>query len=282
VRPPLLPGLAPLAILLAASLLAGCSMVRLAYENADSYLRYRAGTYLDVHGAQAEELDAAIDAFHDWHRKQALPQYARLAGEAAQRVDDGVTPEDLVWGYDSLVAQARIGLREAAQRIAPLLGRLDAQQIAHIESRLAEENRRFAKEFLRGSERARRERRAERIVKRLEDWVGRLSEAQVERVRQYSERVPLMAGMRLRDHQRAQAAGLELLRARKIEALPEFVAYWDRGRDPAYAAAIEDSRRELFAMLLDLDRTLSPEQRARVVANLRRYAAEFQLLSEKR
>jgi len=270
-----------IAALVVACLLSGCSMVRVAYENADSYLRYRAGAYLDVHGEQAQELDAAIDAFHDWHRKQALPQYARLAGEAAQRVGDGLAPEDLVWGYDSLVAQARIGLREAAQRIAPLLGRLDAQQIAHIESRLAEENRRFEKEFLRGSERARRERRAGRIVKRLEDWVGRLSEAQVERVRQYSERVPLMAEMRLADHKRAQAAGLELVRSHRIETLPEFVAYWDRGRDPAYAAAIEDSRRELFAMLLDLDRTLSPGQRAQAVANLRRYAADFQLLSEK-
>ena len=273
-----------IAALVCICLLSGCSMVRLAYENADSYLRYRANTYLDVHGEQAQELDAAIDAFHEWHRKKSLPEYARLAGEAAQRVGDGdgVTREDLVWGYDSLIAQARIGLREAAQRIAPLLGRLDAQQIAHIESRLAEENRRFEKEFLRGSERARRERRAERIVKRLEDWVGGLSEAQVERVRQYSERVPLMAEMRLADHKRAQAAGLELVRSHRTEALPEFVAHWDRGRDPAYAAAIEDSRRELFALLLDLDRTLSPEQRAQAVANLRRYAADFQLLSEKR
>ena len=270
------------AALLVACLLSGCSMVRLAYESADSYLRYRAGAYLDVHGEQADELDAAIDAFHDWHRKQALPQYARFAGEAAQRVDDGLTPEDLVWGYDSLIAQTRIGLREAARRIAPLLGRLDAQQIAHIESRLAEENRRFEKEFLRGAEPARRERRAERVVKRLEDWVGRLSQAQVERVRQYSERVPLLAGMRLADHKRLQAAGLELLRSQRIEALPAFVAHWDRDRDPAYATAIANARRELFALLLELDGMLSPGQRAHAVANLRRYAADFQLLSEKR
>ena len=271
-----------IAALVAACLLSSCSMVRLAYENADSYLRYRAGNYLDVHGEQAEALDAAIDGFHEWHRKQALPQYARLAGEAAQRLGDGVAPEDLVWGYDSLIAQSRIGLREAAQRIAPLLGRLDAQQIAHIESRLAEENRRFAKEFLRGSERTRRERRTERIVKRLEEWVGRLSEAQAERVKQYSERVPLLAGMRLADHKRVQAAGLELIRSQRIEALPEFVAYWDRDRDGAYAAAIAQAKRELFALLLELDGTLSPEQRALAVANLRRYAADFQLLSEKR
>jgi hypothetical protein len=254
-------------------------MVQLAYDNAGAYLRWRAGNYLDVHGEQAEALDAAIEHFHRWHRTESLPRYAQLALDASKRVEDGVSPGDLVWGYDSVLAQARVDLREAARRVAPLLGQLDAQQLAHIESRLAEDNRRFRKEFLRGAEAARRERRAKRIVTRLEDWVGRLSQAQEERVRQYSERAPLLAEMRLRDHERVQAAGLALLRSHRIEDLPEFVAYWDRGRDPAYVAAIEASRRELSAMLLDLDGTLSAEQRAAAVANLRRYAAEFRRLS---
>jgi hypothetical protein len=274
------------AAILAACLLCGCSMVRLAYENADSYLRWRAGNYLDVHGEAVDELDAAIADFHDWHRAQALPQYARLAGEAAVRVDDGVSPEDLVWGYDSLIAQVRISLRVAARRIAPLLGRLDAQQIAHFESRLAEDNRRFAKEFLRGSEGERRERRARRIAKRLEDWVGRLSQAQLERVRQYSGRAPLVGALRERDNRRLQAMLLQLLRSDGNEtfeaSLVELVGGWDRGRDPDYAAAIEAARREITAMLLDIDRSLSPEQRAQAVANLRRYAADFQQLAERK
>lgn len=275
-----------LAAILAASLLCGCSMVRLAYDNADSYLRWRAGNYLDVHGEAVDELEAAIADFHDWHRAQALPQYARLAGEAADRVDDGVSPEDLVWGYDSFVAQVRISLRAAAHRIAPLLAKLDAQQIAHIESRLAEDNRRFAKEFLRGSEGERRERRAGRIAKRLEEWVGRLSEGQLERVRQYSGRAPLVGALRERDHRRLQAKLLQLLRADEKatlqESLVELAGGWDRGRDPDYAAAIEAARGEITAMLLDIDRSLSPEQRAQAVANLRRYAAEFQMLSGKK
>ena len=83
-----------LAAILAASLLCGCSMVRLAYENADSYLRWRAGNYLDVHGEAVDELDAAIADFHDWHRAQALPQYARLADEARQALRAAVARQD--------------------------------------------------------------------------------------------------------------------------------------------------------------------------------------------
>ena len=177
--------------LLAAWLLSGCSAMRVAYENADTFLRWRATSYLDLHGQDSDDLDEAIDAFLAWHRSQALPQYARIADGAAMRVANGLSREDLVWGYDSLVAQARKSLRTAAVRIAPLLDRLDEQQVRHLEERFAEDNRKFAREYLRGGESERRKRRMKRSIERMEDWVGGLSEAQVERVRQYSERAPL-------------------------------------------------------------------------------------------
>ena len=70
------------------------------------------------------------------------------------------------------------------------------------------------------------------------------------------------------------------MRAREAEErLAQFVLDWERGRDPAHAQAVAASRRELFAMLLELDRTLSPEQRERAIAQLRRYAADFRLLA---
>jgi len=54
-------------------LLGGCSTVRFVYDNADTYLRWRAATYLDLDGAMADELDERIGAFMVWHRAQALP-----------------------------------------------------------------------------------------------------------------------------------------------------------------------------------------------------------------
>ena len=53
--------------------------MRFAYENADTYLRWKAGNYVDLQGDEADELDDRIDEFHDWHRKNALPKYVRLA-----------------------------------------------------------------------------------------------------------------------------------------------------------------------------------------------------------
>jgi hypothetical protein len=272
-----------LALAAALVLVAGCSTLRLAYDNAGTYVKYRAGQFLDVKGAQDRELAERIDSFFAWHREAALPEYVRVAEEVAVRLGKGLSRDDLVWGYDSLVAHARRSLRAAAQRIAPLLDRLTPEQVAYMEQGFAEDNRRFERDNLRGSEQDRRKRRAQRVEERLEDWVGNLSRAQVERVRQYSERAPLVDELRLRERRRFQADVLAMVRTRRArELLEERVAWWERGREPAYERASEAHRTELYALLLDLDRSLSPAQRARAQDNLHRYARDFIALAARK
>jgi len=268
-----------LAVLLAA-LVCGCSTVRFAYENADAYARWKVGTYLDLEGDDAELLDERIEEFHAWHRRNELPKYVTLAREAAQRFADGLSHPDLVWGYDSLRTQAKESLRKAAELLAPILDRLSPAQVAQIERRIAEDNRQFYRERLRGSESERRERRANYAVNRLEDWVGKLTPVQVQRVREYSRRAPLVDELRDGDRKRLQKEVMAIVRARQAKArLAERVAQWELGRDPAYLAALEAWREHYFSMLLDVDRMLTPEQRARALGHMRRYAEDFETLS---
>lgn len=260
--------------------LSGCSAVRFAYDNADTYLRWRATSYLDLHGEAVDELDERIQQLLAWHRAQALPKYVRVADDAARRLSRGLSRQDLIWGYDAITMEARDGLRAAAERVAPMLDRLTPAQLAHLEERLADDNRKFARENLRGSDEERRLRRARRAEERLEDWVGRLSQAQVDRIRQFSERAPLAAELRDRDRKRIQAEVLAMIRAGQAAArLPEIAANWQRGRDPAFTAANEAWREEVNSMLLDVERTLTPGQRARAVAQLRRYAQDMRMLA---
>ena len=262
------------------ALVCGCSTVRFAYENADAYLRWKAGSYLDLQGDDADEIDDLIDEFHAWHRRNALPKYVNLAQEASQRFADGLSRQDLVWGYDSLRAQARESLRKAADLVAPLLDRLTPEQVAQIERRLAEENRQFHRDNLRGSERDRRRKRAKYVTDRLEDWVGKLTQAQVERVREHSARAPLIDELRDRDRKRLQRDVIAIVRAREaVKRLPERAAHWERGREPAFTAQLDAWRQDYFAMLIDVERSLTPEQRARLQRNLRRYIEDFEALA---
>ena len=269
-----------LAAVAAASLLAGCSTMRLAYEHADTYLRWQASRYVELRGPAADDLDRRIDAFLDWHRRRALPQYEKLAREAARRLEKGLAPQDVVWGYDSFVAQARESLRQGGAELGPVLDRLNAQQVARLERAFAEDNRKFAREHLRGDEKERRKRRAKQTADRLEDWVGKLSTAQFARVKQYSERAPLVDELRLRDHQRLQAELVAMARGgESARRLPEAAADADRGREPAYAAAADAQRREYFAMLVELDRTLTRKQRGKAAERLRAFADDFAALA---
>jgi uncharacterized protein DUF6279 len=273
---------ASFAAVAAAVLLAGCSSVRLAYDHAQAFLRWRANAYLDLHGPEAKELDERIALFLDWHRAKALPRYARLSEEAAQRLGDGLSREDLNWGYDALMLHAREGLRAAATQIAPLLDQLDAGQIAYLERRLAEDNRKFARENLQGSEADRRQLRARRMQDRLEEWVGKLTREQVERVKLYAERAPLTDAQRDRDRERLQKELVAMVRKHEArKRLPDLAAQWQQGRDPAYVAANEAWRQEFYALLLDIDRTLTSAQRERAMANFRRYAQDFTVLASR-
>jgi hypothetical protein len=268
--------------LIAASIFAGCSAVRLAYENAHVYLHYRANNYLDLDSAGSEELEERIASFFAWHRVEELPLYAELAMQAASRLEATLSRDDVVWGYDALAERARASLRAAAERAAPLLDRLTPAQVANMQRRFAEDNRRFEREFLRGAEGERRERRARRVENRLEDWVGRLTRAQAERVRQYSERAPLYDELRARERRRVQAEVVALAQASEAGLrLAERAADWEGRREPAHRQAAAAAREELFALLVDLDAMLSTEQRARAQANLRRYAADFTALARR-
>ena len=265
---------------LALLFLQGCSPTRLAYNNADVFLRWQANNYLDLEGEQSDAFDRGLTAFLGWHRAKALPQYAKLGDEAATRLQRGLKREDLEWGYDAVRAQAREALGVAAGEAAGILDRLDPAQISHLEKRLAEDNRKFAKERIQGSMEERNQRRVKRNVERLEEWFGPLTDAQLERVRTYSARAPFSAELQDRDRRRRQAEFVAMLRAREAHRkLAAFVQDWDAGRTPEYAEAARRTRVEYMDLLLDLDKSLGAAQRERVVARIRRYNALFDSLA---
>ena len=266
--------------LLLALLLQGCSVSRVAYNNADVVLRWQAGYYFDVEGEQSDQFDRGLAAVLAWHRTDALPQYARLANEMAARLQRGIKRQDLEWSYDALREQIRQTLVAAAGESAGLLDRLSPGQIEHFEGRLAEANRKFAKEEVQGTVEQLHKRRMKRNLERLEEWFGSLDDAQEERVRQYGARAPLAGALRERDRKRRQAEFLAMLRARDAKRrLAPLLERWDSDREPAYAKAMHATRDEYMKLLLDLDRTLSAEQRAHAVARLRRFGELFDSLA---
>jgi hypothetical protein len=267
-----------LALLIA---LSGCTALQLGYNNADTYLHWRGSQYFGFEDEQKADFEHRVQRFMAWHRRSELPRYGRMAEELAVRLSRGVSQADLVWGYDSFQTHLKASLVAGAAEMAALLDGLTPEQLARFRERLDKENRDFAKEH--GLGEAPQERRALRVkrnIDRMEDWFGSLADAQVERIAQYSKRAPLDNELRLKERKRFQAELLGMAARKEArKRLANLAAEWDKHRDPAYEAMREENLREYYSMLLDLDKTLTSEQRAKAVKRLRGFAADFAALS---
>ena len=256
---------------------AGCTALQLGYNNADSLIHWRGGRYFGFEGEQKADFERRVQKFMAWHRKAELPKYVVLANGLGDRLARGLALADLEWGYDAFQVLLRQTLRAAAVETGELLDTLNPAQVERFQARLAKENRDFAKDHvLAESPEARRAKRVKRNVDRMEEWFGSLTEAQVERIRLYSARAPLDDILRDQDRKRMQRELVGMINAketrRKLEA---WAIAWDQNRDPEYETLRKQNLREYFGMLIDLDKTLSAEQRNRAVQRLRGFAGDF-------
>lgn len=275
----------PLILLLV--LLASCSTVRLAYDNAEWMLARMAGTYVDMDRAQAWALKAQLAEFHTWHRHEELPRYAAVLDEAAARLERGASRDDVVWAVGAVRSRYRVLGREAADGLTPLLLTLNSGQIDHLEGRFAADNRKLsAAERPKEPEKAIQV-RADWLCDRLEDWIGAMTPAQRERVVDFVRAFPDMPALRLADRERTQTQLLIILRARGENPdtqarLVALLADPDAGRSERYRQTLAAWEASFIDLMTSLDRSLTPRQRAAAVERMRYYAEQFRGLAGER
>jgi hypothetical protein len=272
------------AVLLA---LAACSAVRVAYNNADLYLTWKAEDYFALDSRQRALLRTKLDATSTWHRSEELTRYAAVLGAAGERVGGGVDEADIEWLLTSARLRYEALARQSAPGAAAVLSSLTPAQIARFEVKLQRENEDFAAEYVAPPPDAQRRRRFERTLELMEEWVGPLSDSQRARMQGLSFAVPLTNALRHADRQRRQEAFIAILAEHLAPetlapALEAWMIAWDAGRAPEYEALSNEARRQTVAMVLDLDRSLTSKQRTRLQARLARYAREFESLAVNR
>ncbi len=271
-------------LLLAAAALSGCSGARIAYNNADTALRWMADDYFALEGAQLEDFKLRLAGFHAWHRGEELPRYsAQLAG-AAGKLADGLTRQELYWAWDSVIAAYRRLATQAAPDLAAVLARLSPAQFQRLEQKFAESNAEYANKHLSGSAAAQRARRDKRNLELMQEWFGDLSDTQEAQLQAASAGLPLLYALRLENRQRRQREFLALLKAQRSASglepgLRRWLSDWEGGVSPEYRRLGDLHRERYMQMLLELDRGLAPAQRAHAAARLSDYANLFAALA---
>jgi len=264
--------------------LASCSATRFAYDNADTALRFMASSYLDLDSAQAEEMRLRIAEFHQWHRTNELPAYAALMRSASERAARGITADDVAWGLANLRSRYRSLAAKAAEDAAPVLATLAPEQIAALEHRFAENNQKFAKEFLAADDAKRRRAQVQRLLERFGDFAGDLTPDQEARIERFALTHENHVALRFEDRQQWQrnviAALKQSHKAQELGAsLAAMFKHPERRRSEAFIREDRAWDEDLGQLIADLDRTLSSKQRAHVVRRLSDYADDFAALA---
>jgi hypothetical protein len=272
-------------LLLAAIGLAGCSGVRLAYNNADTVVRWMADDYFGFEGAQEEDFKARLARFHAWHRSEELPLYSALMNRSGDKIADGLNGEELLWAWDSVKARYRHMAAHVAPELAAVLSTLTPVQFERLEKKFADSDAEYAKKHLKGGETEQRKRRNKRNLELMREWFGDLSDEQEAQLKAWSDRMPLLYTLRLQNRQRRQQEFVALLKqyssaAELTPRLRRWLLDWEEGAAPEYRQLSDIHQEQYIQMLLELDRGLTPAQRSHAVTRMREYADIFSALAD--
>lgn len=270
-------------LVLACVALAGCG-AQFLYNRLDTVAWLYVKTQVSLEDLQSRQLRDSLRTFLAWHRRTELPRYAdfasALARDAARplgraRIDRARLDIEALW---------RGSVARGAPDAARFLAGLDARQREELFASLAEDDAEVREEFCDAPEKKRRERQFETVVDAAEDWVGRLTPAQLELVRRglaplrpsgcawVESRVQFRRDLRdLIESGAADPAYAD--RVARLLSNPE--ERWD----PEYRAIFEFNRDAVIALLVDLDAALTPRQRARLSEKLTGYARDFRELA---
>ncbi len=284
---PVLRGVLVAVVLFASLVLAACSTVRFAYNNVDALVRFMASDYVEFDTAQYEQFKLRLAGLHEWHRAQELPVYVALLRTAGDKVGRGLTADDVAWAISELRIRYRTLSARAAEDAAPLLAQLSDAQIADLEKNFAELNRKYSRDRLEGDQQKLRRKRAEQLQGYFRDWTGKLSDDQEARIERFADDFGHLTALRFEDRKRWQGQALALLRAERKS--PQFAAHLaalftrpEEGRSAEYIAAQARYESGLAGLVVDIDRTLTQEQRVAAVRRMHHYADEFAALAGQR
>lgn len=275
-----------LAVLFAAAVwLAGCSGTRLAYNNADTVVRWMADDYFDLEGAQEDDFKARLARFHAWHRSHELPLYSSLLTAAGEKLADGLTEQELLWAWDGVTARYRQMARHAAPDLAAVLATLTPAQFVRLDKKFADSGAEYTKKQIKGGEKEQRKRRYKRNLELMRDWFGDLSDQQEAQIKAWNDKMPLLYELRLQNRQRRQIELVALLRQHRSAAelespLKHWLTEWEAGADPEYRRLSAIHQAQYIQMLLELDRGMTTPQRAHALTRLNEYAEICKALAE--
>jgi len=262
------------ALLAALIVLAGCSALRVGYNQGPRLAYWWLDGYVEFDEAQAPRVQAAIDDWFEWHRATELPVYLNLLERAQADVLADTTAAQACRWTDEILARVRSGYEAAIPAMADVARTLAPRQLRLVERRHAKNNERYRSDYLQDSAEERLKGQVERVVERAEDFYGRLDSAQRGQVAQWVVDSPFDPDLWFAERRRRQQEVVQALQRLRTEPLPADEAHTTLRRLLEHAVrSPRDGYRAYQQRLADYNCAFAARLHNLMTAEQRRHAA---------
>lgn len=266
--------------------IAGCSSLKFAYGFAETVIRDRAETYLDISEQEGPALESEISSLVSWHRIEMLPEYAAFFESQAQLAEGaGWTRsqvEDSVRTFRALIKETSAGAAPYIARV--LVNHTNEDKIGYIKYAMADvlsERRERYDEPLEDQIDA----SVEKSVSSFERFFGSLSNQQLAIVREHKTETYDPSGEWLNWREKRQDDLVRFLSAQPdVDEIQDYVTVALTAPEQIFGEAYRTQADrwwdEQTDRLYELLTTLDAEQRQTFANNLRGYAIDMVELAD--
>jgi hypothetical protein len=276
--------LRPILTLLALLLLQACSTIKLGYQQLPNLSYWWLDRTVSFSGLQSDEAKGAIDRVYQWHRQEALPDYAKLLQRTTQLSAGTVQSDQLCQVVNEAQTQLDVLMRQAVVHAAPVAMVLGPKQLSHMAKHWERKNEAWEKEWLQGDSAARLARRVDKALDRYTSFYGELRSEQIVLITNQLAQSPWRAEWGRRDRQRRQQdllSALQLIQQNNLsrtQAEAQLWGVWQRWLQPPDAEqrnVIQGLAQRTCDNLAQLHNTTTPEQRSRLAKRLQAYERDM-------
>jgi hypothetical protein len=273
-----------------ALVLAGCGVVQVAYNNADSLTYWWLDSLIDFETEQGTAVREALARLHARHRREELPRYAALVAKLRRDALAETSPAK-VCDVSSEVRQTLAAFSGPTEDFIVEVGAgITARQMAHLAAQFDKRNREWRKDWLEAAPGKRDQRRSERMVDAVERFYGRLSEMQSNQLKTFIERTEFpgeqIYAVRLQRQSEALAMLVALRDAvteeQKRLAARRWLSLLQEPPSETYRQASERNLRASCSFLAELHNSMDAAQRQGLADNLARYETDARALAKTR
>ncbi len=273
-----------LVVLLTLSLvLAGCNRVGLAYRNLDVIIPWTLNDYLDMNAGQKSWFNDTLKEHLAWHCTTQLPGYLDWLDRLQQMVDNNQVTDAAL---QTRTVEAKQAIAEVAREITPsaiqLLQGLDDRQVKEMSDALAKDLRKRQDEYLKPPLAQQIKERAQRMSKRLDAWIGPLSDSQQNRVTAWSIALGEQNQEWIGNRARWQAQFIAAVQQRHSADFPQKMQQLLVDREslwtPEYKAAYARTETAARSLIVDLMAESTPQQRMKLTQKIDGVRSDFKAL----